>query len=128
MEKVMEDLVALNDDSINLLGIHSLIRESCTITAIAISKAALLELKEKDATEEIDKAHQHFQNIRHTLRDLTPSSQKAAVCTTMVSAVVETAQQAASNHRGYRVNAWEFAFFAMASGAASSVMMELHYL
>lgn len=123
----MEGLVALNDDSINLLGIYSLIRESCTVTATAITKAALPGLQEKDATEEIDRAHQHFSEIRHTLRDMTPTSQKVAVCTIIVDAVMETAQQAASDYGGYRATGWVFAFFAMASGAASNVMMELHY-
>jgi hypothetical protein len=127
MEKVMRDLVALNNDSINLLGIHGLLRESCTIAATAITKAALPEVEEMDATEEIDRAHQHFSGIRHTLRNMAPAGQKAAVCTIIVDAVMEAAQQAASDNGGYRVTAWVFAFFAMAGGAASNVMMELHY-
>lgn len=123
----MEDLVALNNGSINLLGIHSLIRESCTVTATAITKTALPEWKETDATKEIERAHKHFSDMRHTLRDMTPGGEKAAVCTIIVDAVMEAAQQAASNNGGHRATAWVFAFFAMASGAASTVMMELHY-
>lgn len=127
MEKVLDDLVALNDDSVNPLGVYNIIRESCTTAATAIAKAALPRITEEDATKEIDKVHQHFHKARRALGDITSANRKVVICAIAVDAVKRAAQQAASNNKGYRVNAWVFAISAMANGAACNIIMETHY-
>lgn len=127
MVTVVENLAALAESSANPLSACTLIRESCTVSATAIMKATLPEMTEHDATEEIERVHHKFHTIGCALADFVAGDQKVAVCTIWVDAVRMAVQQAASEYKGHRVNAWVFAICAMVDGAASNIMMELHY-
>lgn len=127
MEKVTEELVVLNGSSANPLGTCNLIRESCTVSAIAITKAAFGKMTEEKATEEIERVHKNTHKIGRALGAITPTDQKLAICTIWADSVRKATEQAASNNRGHRVNGWVFAISAMINGAASNIIMELHY-
>ena len=127
MVQVVEDLTALHDQSANPLGTSSLIRESCTESATAIAMALLPQLTEYKATEVIEGVNQKFHRIGRALADITPTSQKAAVCTIWVDAVKNAVQNSSAKNPGPRVNGWVFALSAMANSAACNIMMEVHY-
>lgn len=127
MEKVEEDLGAINDSTVNPLGTYKQIREICTLAAIAITQAAKLKMTEGEATEEIERIHLEFHKFGRALGAITPTNQKIAVCTIAVDAIRIVAQKAATGSKEYRANAWVFAITSMANGAASNIMMELHY-
>jgi hypothetical protein len=131
MVQVVEDLAALHDESANPLGTSGLIRESCTESAMAIVMALLPQMTEYKATEVIEEVNQNFHRIGRALADITPTSQKVAVCTIWVDAVKNAVQNAvqtaAAKNPGPRVNGWVFALSAMANSAACNIMMEVHY-
>ncbi len=127
MDKVLGDVAALNDNSINLSKFCALIRATCVAAAEAIVRAALARMTETEAKQEMERVEETFYESYWTLREIIPDDNKAAVCTMAVDAARQIAREATPKDRGYRADGWIFGVCAMANQAASRVMMEVHY-
>lgn len=127
MDKVLGDLAALNDNSINLLKCCALIRATCMAAAEAIARAALARMTETGATQEIEGVERIFFETYWKLREIIPDDKKAVVCMTAVDAARQVAREVIPKDRGYRADGWIFAVSTMANQAASRIMMEVHY-
>lgn len=127
MDKVLGDLAALSDNSINLLKCCALIRATCIAVAEAIPRAALASMTETEASQEIEGVERIFFQAYWKLKEIIPDDKKAMVCTTAVDAARQVAREAIPKDRRYRADGWVFAVSTMANQAASRIMMEVHY-
>jgi hypothetical protein len=125
MEPVKANLSTLLDDTVNLLGALSLIRETCVVAAATVTKAGL-PIENVSAMEDLAAARTKIIGLGRALAQLTSLSHKVEVFAILSEALLKAVHEAALDSKDFRVNAWVFGTTAMVYGVAANVALEAH--